>query len=288
MIPRALILPAAIVAAALLPSPSSLPSSTPSSMVKIPGGTFDYGTDSSEIAALVAKYELPTTDIVSSEAPRYQVTLPSFYMDKHEVTIAEYILFAVRDTTWLPKGDSGQISNGDYLKPWLAGSVRTATDTLPVTYVTWFAARKYCKQQGKRLPTEVEWEYAARGGAVGDVYPWGDAPPDTSRANYGASAIDHPVKVGHYAPNAYGLYDMAGNVWEFTADQWSDPREAPGKKPVDVEPWSKDRSQAARQRVVIKGGSYGGGPVNLRVRYRDSHPAGGAQPFVGFRCAKND
>jgi len=297
MIPRTLFLSAAFLAPLLwlpnaerrAPSPSRSPNpaAAPNGMVKIPGGTFDFGTDTSEIAGLVAKYHLSSADLISPEAPRYKVTMPAFYIDRHEITVAEYIMFVVRDTTWLPKGDSGQISNGDYLKPWLAGAVREATDTLPVTYITWFSARKYCKSQSKRLPTEVEWEYAARGGAAGDVYPWGDADADTSRANFAVSAIDHPVKVEHYAPNAYGLYDMAGNVWELTADQWSDPRAMPGKKPVDVEGWSKDRQQAAHQRVVIKGGSYSSGPALLRARARYSHPAGGAEPNVGFRCAKD-
>jgi formylglycine-generating enzyme required for sulfatase activity len=99
--------------------------------------------------------------------------------------------------------------------------------------------------------------------------------------------MEHPLRVGKFPPNPYGLYDMAGNVWEFTADQWTEPREMPTGKPVELELWRTNRDQAARQRVVIRGGSYDGAPVNLRVRYRDSHPAGGAQPYVGFRCAKN-
>ena len=283
MIPRALALPAALVAAAMLPAVNG----PPTGMVKIPAGTFEYGSDSSDIPALVEKYHLPVTDIVGSEAPKYRVTMPAFYMDKHEVTVLEYVAFIQKDTTYLPHGDSGGVSNGDYLKPWQSMVVPPGTDSLPVTYVTWFAARSYCKKFGKRLPTEVEWEYAALGGQSGDVFPWGDAPPDPSRANFAGSGIDHPLHVAKYAPNPYGLYDMAGNVWEFTADQWSDPRTAPTRKPVEVEPWSKDRDLAARQRVVIRGGSYGGGAVNLRVRYRDSHPAGGAQPFVGFRCVKD-
>ena len=285
MIPRALILPAAIAAAAFIfPARSS----APLGMVKVPGGTFDYGTDSTEVAAIVAKYHLPNADFIGPEAPKYKVTVPSFYLDKHEVTVADYVMFIVRDTAWLPKGDSGTITtNGDYLKLWREGAVREATDTLPVTYITWFAAKSYCKKQSKRLPTEVEWEYAARGGAVGDVYPWGTSEPDTARANFALSAIDHTVKVEHYPANAYGLFDMAGNVWELTADQWSDPRSAPGKGPVEIEGWSKDREQAAHQRIVIKGGSYSSGPALIRVRARYSHPAGGAQPNVGFRCAKD-
>ncbi len=283
MISRTILLPAACLAAALLRSPSA----APPGMVKIPGGTFDYGTDSADIPALMTRYELPAREIVASEAPQRKVTVKTFYMDRTEVTVSAFDQFVARDTSWRPRADSGTISNGDYLKSWLGGRVPLMTDSLPVTYVTWFAARAFCKKQGKRLPTEVEWEYAAHGGIAGDVFPWGDSAADPSRANYGASGIDHPVVVAHYAPNGYGLYDMAGNVWEFMADQWTDPRPVPTDAPAMDSPWPQDRAQAAHQRVVIRGGSFGGAPVNLRVRYRDSHPAGGAQPFVGFRCAKN-
>ena len=282
MIPRVLVLCAALAAAALLPPASA----APIGMVKIPGGTFDYGTDTAAVTAIAEKYHVPR-DIIAVESPQYKVKMPAFYMDRTEVTIAAFVTFLRGDTTYMPKGDSGQISNGDYLKPWASGSTIPGTDSMPVTYVTWFSARAYCKHTGKRLPTEAEWEYAARGGAVGDVFPWGEAPPDTLFANYGANGIQHPLRVGKFPPNPYGLYDMAGNVWEFTADQWTEPREMPTGKPVELEPWRTNRDQAARQRVVIRGGSYDAAPVNMRVRYRDSHPAGGAQPFVGFRCAKN-
>ncbi|HEV7595497.1 MAG TPA: SUMF1/EgtB/PvdO family nonheme iron enzyme, partial [Gemmatimonadaceae bacterium] len=82
-------------------------------------------------------------------------------------------------------------------------------------------------------------------------------------------SINHPTDVGQFPPNGYGLYDMAGNVWEYTADRWPDNP----AKPMDV-------------RYAIRGGSYGAGVVNLRVRYRDSHPALGSGPHVGFRCAR--
>lgn len=281
---RVFALPAALLGAMLLSSANM----APPGMIKIPGGTFAYGTDTSEIAPLVARFEPHERDLIASEAPKYKVTLPTFWMDETEVTVNDFVVFVMHDTLWLPKKDSGKVwSNGAYLRPWLGGSVPQATDSLPVTYVTWFAARAFCKAAKKRLPTEVEWEYAARGGVAGEVFPWGDTPPDTGRANYFASGIGHTVRVHRYAPNPYGLFDMAGNVWEYTADQWTDPREPPTNKPVQAEEWSKDPEQATKQRVVIRGGSYDAAVINMRVRYRDSHPAGGAQEYVGFRCAKN-
>ena len=82
--------------------------------------------------------------------------------------------------------------------------------------------------------------------------------------------------MGRYRPNAYGLYDMAGNVWEFVEEPWSDDYSKTPPSPLP------------QDRHVIRGGSYGGGPINHRVRYRDSHPAGGAGPHVGFRCARSE
>ena len=261
----------------------------PVGMVKIPGGTFEYGTDTAALVALMAQYHVSDPSVLGPEAPQRTVTLKPFYLDKGDVTVADFVRFVVKDTAWLPKGDSAKFSNGDYLSMWAKGRVVAGSDSIPVTWVTWFSARAYCRFMGRRLPTEVEWEYAARGGANGgDIFPWGDAPADTTRANYGASGIGHPTRAGIYAANGYGLYDMAGNVWQFTADQWSDPRDPPpAKGPVVLAPWSKDPSIDLLTRVVIRGGSYDGAPVNMRVRYRDSHPAGGAKPFVGFRCAKD-
>ncbi|HUO52731.1 MAG TPA: SUMF1/EgtB/PvdO family nonheme iron enzyme [Gemmatimonadaceae bacterium] len=280
---RLLLIPGALLGGALLGADLA----APEGMVKIPGGTFAYGSDSASIPGIVARFHLGEAAIIWPEAPQYKVTVPPFWLDRTEVTLMDFGRFVVKDTLWLPGKDSTKISNGDYMKPWAATLViPAASESLPATYVTWYAARSYCSHQGKRLPTELEWEYAARGGLTGDVFPWGDSMPDSTRANFAGAHVEHPVNVGRYPPNGYGLYDMAGNVWEFMADQFADPRPVPGKDPVVVEPWPKDPDLAARERVVIRGGSYDGAPVNLRVRYRDSHPAGGAQPFVGFRCAK--
>lgn len=90
-----------------------------------------------------------------------------------------------------------------------------------MTFVVWYAAVVYCRSVHGRLPTESEWEYAAHGGQTTE-FPWGDEAPDSRRVNFGGSGRDAPVDVGMYPPNRFGLYDMAGSVWEYTADAWKD------------------------------------------------------------------
>src|SRR5215475_16201050 len=108
------------------------------------------------------------------------------------------------------------------------------------------------------------------------------------RANYSSSGIRNTRAVGSYAPNGYGLFDMAGNVWEFLADEWGPYSPDPQIDPVAGGDLLLDDSfLIVRTRRVIRGGSWGGSPVNLRVAYRDSHPPEDARDFVGFRCAKS-
>ena len=112
---------------------------------------------------------------------------------------------------------------------------------------------------------------------------------DKHRANYGASGLGTTSPVASYPANGYGLYDMAGNVWEFLADEYRPYTAAKLNNPVAggdlVE--SGDAFLHITTRRVIRGGSYGGEPINLWVEYRDSHPPTAAKDFVGFRCAKS-
>ena len=137
-----------------------------------------------------------------SNAPVHRVELDEFYMDSREVTNGQYGVF---------------MEQTGHRKPgyWSSSSYNQANQ--PVVGVDWNDAVAYAKWAGKRLPTEAEWEYAARGGLAGKRYPWGDEGATAEKANYGRN-VGKPAVVGSYPANGYGLYDMAGKVWEWCQD----------------------------------------------------------------------
>jgi gamma-glutamyl hercynylcysteine S-oxide synthase len=245
-------------------------------MVRLDGGTFVMGTDRGDVDGLCQKFNTAHRDVFLPETPAHRVTLAPFSIDRTEVTNGNYRAFVERHPEWAPGRVPAERQNGDYMKPWTNGTFPPGTADLPVTYVTWWAAKAYCESSGNRLPTEAEWELAARGGLAAAEFPWGNEPPDAKRANWSATGIGAPTRVARYPPNPYGLHDLAGNVWEFVEDPWTDDYATPPASPLPQE------------RHVIRGGSFGAGPINLRVRYRDSHPARGAGPHVGFRCARSE
>ena len=238
-------------------------------MVAIPGGTYEAGTDSAEVPALLRRYGTTRVELFASELPRRTVTVRAFRLDRTEVTKAAYREFLRARPQWRRENVPATAHDGEYLDGWI-GIEPPGDPMAPAASITQESAAAYCSWAGRRLPTEAEWEWAARGGPRAPEYPWGDADPASTRANWHGSHIGHPVRVASYAPNGYGVHDLAGNVWERLADRW------PG-----------DTAQGTQARHVIRGGSYGGSPVNLRVRYRDSHRAGDAGDHVGFRCAKD-
>ena len=271
------------------------------SMVRIPGTTFQMGTAASKIAETAAAFQVSKhPDLIQAETPQHTVTINSFYLDKYEVTNAQFQKFIRANPEWNAARIAKRFHNGNYLKDWDGDNFPEGKANYPVVNVSWYAAVAYCQSLGKRLPTEAEWEFAARGGLRNKIFPWGDEPVDSTRANYAGSNKKETTPVGSYPANGYGLFDMAGNVWEFVADEW-----APYSAAAQVNPVAGGKLYAASgssvaagklspdlsfydvtTRRVIRGGSFGGAPLNLRVTYRDSHPPNGTQEFVGFRCAK--
>ena len=154
----------------------------------------------------------------------------------------------------------------------------------PVQEVSWCGAKAFCEWVGKRLPTEAEWENAARGGLVGKKYPWGDTEPDCSDSNFKYEdefCVGDTMPVGSYEPNEYGLYDMAGNEWEWVNDFY------------DIEYYSSSPSSnptgpESGSFKVIRGGSWEKGAWSLRCAFRDKYERGAPRVPSGnsFRCAR--
>ena len=259
-------------------------------MLLIPAGSFEMGTAVGDIERLQQIYQLSFAGLFTPETPKHTVYLDAFYMDKYPATNAQFKAFLEAQPQWQPDSIPGQYHNGDYLKHWPGNNYPPDKGDHPVVFVSWYAAVAYAHWAGKRLPTEAEWEYAARGGLAGKEFPWGDDPVDLSRANYGQSGLGETTPVGHYPPNGYGLHDLAGNVWEYCLDEWQADfyASSPTSNPVAGNGLFSGREfLRVTTRRVIRGGSWGGAPVNLRVAYRDSHPPTGAGSHVGFRCARS-
>jgi formylglycine-generating enzyme required for sulfatase activity len=260
----------------------------PAGMVAILGATFEMGQNAADIPKLQEMFGIKRPELFVEETPRHRVNIGSFFMDKTEVTNDEFARFVRKHPQWRRDRLDAAMQNGKYLSHWIGNKPKKENLQHPIVFVTWHAAAAFCLDRGKRLPSEAEWEYAA-GGPERTTFPWGNDMPDTTRANYGASGFKAPVKVGSYPPNRYGLFDIAGNVWEFLADEWSK-YPADGALQLDPiaggYPFADGEYLKVTTRRSLRGGSFGGGVVNLRVTYRDSHIPTNAVEHVGFRCVK--
>jgi formylglycine-generating enzyme required for sulfatase activity len=220
----------------------------------VPAGEFTMGS--------------PTGD--PDERPPHQVYLDSFLIDIYEVTVGQYAAF-LQETGNHPPSDWKAMNQFSHQKH-------------PVSNVDWADAAAYCKWAGKRLPTEAEWEKAARG-TDGRLYPWGNEPPTPRHANYeqaGSNSHGALAPVGSFeaGKSPYGLYDMAGNAWEWVSD-WYDHgyyQTSPPKNP---------EGPPTGGFKVIRGGSWNNSSRVLRSsdRYWDP-PTFRSQYFPGFRCVK--
>ena len=249
--------------------------STPGRMVSIPAGEFQMGSND------------PEAD--DDEQPVHTVYIDAFFMDKYEVTNLEYQQFVRANPRWGKDRIDSNFHDGDYLESWSGNDYPGGEANDPVVYVSWYAAVAYSKWVGKRLPTEAEWEYAARGGLSGKKYPWGDG-IDSSKANYGRNVGDMTV-VGNYPPNKYGLYDMAGNVWEWCLDEYDEDfyRTSPRRNPLsgaNNPDWVMNNFTSVYTDRVLRGGSWLGNPTNLRVGGRYRFAPADTLKRDGFRCAR--
>ena len=160
-----------------------------------------------------------------NELPLHTVYLDAYYIDKYEVTDAQYAQCVAAEACMASTPDSSNIYSHD--------NSQNFSD-LPATLVNWYQARNYCSWVGKRLPTEAEWEKAARGGSDTRAFPWGNQSPDCTLANFNR-CIDTTSPIGNYPSGAspFGIMDMAGNVWEWANDWWDGNYydDSPGENP---------------------------------------------------------
>ena len=244
-------------------------------MVLIPAGEFQMGSNDSEAQ--------------NDEKPVHTVYLDAFYMDVYEVTNAQYKKFVDANPEWGKDRIPKAYHSGNYLRHWNGNSYPRDKGNHPVVYVSWYGAMAYAKWAGKRLPTEAEWEKAARGGLVGKNYPWGDS-IDSSKANYGGN-VGGTTAVGSYAPNGYRLYDMGGNAWEWCLDAYSSnfyatsPRRNPIEGAGSIVQVTDNFTNVKNFRVM-RGGSWFNNPGNLRAAVRSSSVPTFSNSLYGFRCVR--
>ena len=235
-----------------------------SQMIYVPNGRFQMGSATGR----------------PNEQPAHTVQLDGFYMDKYEVTNGQFERFVSTNPQWLKDRIGSQYHDGDYLKNWSWYRYPSGQGDHPVVYISWYVAQAYAKWVGKRLPTEAEWEYAARGGLLDKKYPWGDKITH-GEANYsGTGSKDQwsgTAPVGSFRENGYGLYDMAGNAWEWCADWYSSDyyKNSPAKKPL---------GPSTGSRRVIRGGSWYDSIANLRLTARGFSDPTSTSYSGGFRC----
>jgi formylglycine-generating enzyme required for sulfatase activity len=241
------------------PAPTPAPEETPEPtappvtdiMIEIPAGPFTMGSDTGE----------------PDEAPAHEVDLSAFEIDRFEVTNADFAQF-VEATGYQTDAEKAGSS-----KNWRDDA--EGKDNHPVVRVSWNDAVAYCEWLGKRLPTEAEWEKAARG-TEGWMYPWGDE-WDPSKANVKETGLRGTAAVGSFGAGAspYGVEDMAGNVWEWTAD-WYEPY-----------PDSTYDSEYFGQKFkVVRGGGWFEMADAVCTTNRDLTSVTAANDDMGFRCAR--
>ena len=253
--------------------------------VRIPAGTFQMGSDADDALAECEKLYIGggcQRSRFTDEEPIHPVALDTYYIDQYEVTNAHYAACVDAGTCKRPS------STGSYTRSSYYGD--SQYDDYPVIFVSWVDASAYCQWRGARLPTEAEWEKAARGGLEGQLYPWGDS-FDVGRVNFcdrncGFDWANHDyddgyndtAPVGSYAPNGYGLYDMAGNVWEWVAD-WYD------EDYYDNSLFENPEGHDSGALRALRGGSWGDSGYILQVAIRKRLAPTVFTDLLGFRCA---
>jgi len=286
----------------------------PEDMVLIPEGPFLMGSTKEDIDTLLKLDQNIEFGRLDNEMPQREVFLSAYYIDKYPVTNTKYKIFIesggyTQKSLWSNAGweyvtQTNPLENNDL------DNILNGEPDCPVVNVSWYETEAFAKWAGKRLPTETEWEKAARG-TDGRIYPWGNE-YDKTRLNCAENKIEKPTPVTKYpqGQSVYGCFDMAGNVWEWTAD-WYDSqyyRHAPNKDPqgpnvAEENPYfgrpeevgisiyelkPSPTSKALSGCKVLRGGSWNGsGVVHIRCANRDYDELIYKNDTIGFRCARS-
>jgi formylglycine-generating enzyme required for sulfatase activity len=235
-------------------------------MAFIPGGSFTMGSNQGD----------------PDERPKHEVFLEGFFIDAFEVTNSDYTHFLNEKGNRVEEGAPWIFINSEYCRIQKEGGHFIAEEGYedhPVVMVNYYGALAYARHLGKRLPTEAEWEKAARGGIADAPYPWGHH-IDTSLANFERKRRG-TTPVGAFRPNGFGLFDMAGNVSEMVSDFYADDyyKRSPERNP---------RGPELGEVHTIRGGDWLSGTQGLRVSNREAGtPPSLYLPNVGFRCVKD-
>jgi formylglycine-generating enzyme required for sulfatase activity len=230
-------------------------------MVFIPGGEFQRG----RTHALPDDNLIWFPELLRDDRPVKTVRVAPFYIDAREVTNSDYAAFVKATRHRAPYN-------------WPNAAMPAGKENFPVAAIDWYDASAFCAWAGKRLPTEAEWERAARGLAEGAKYPWGDRNPTKNDACY--DTLKGPCEVARFPPNYFGLYDVAGNVWEWTSDWYA-------KDYYASAPELNPKGPALGQYKVIRGGSWADVVKYLTTAYRSWARPLERSPNIGVRCAKS-
>ena len=245
--------------------------------------SFTNGTDRSQMVSVPAgTFRMGSHDMESSEMPVHDVHVEAFYISKYEITNRQFKKFVDANPEWCKGRVDSKLVTDDYLEHWEGDTYPSDKADHPVVYVSWFAAKAYCKWAAGRLPTEAEWEYACRAGSTGEYCFGDDGLEDGFKlggyAWYALNSGGSPHPVGQKEPNGWGIHDMHGNVWEWCSSKYC-------RYPYNADDGREDPNDTSSRRVVRGGGCLGGGASSnyCRSAARLSSTSASCSGIYGFR-----